>query len=61
MRAPRALTLLLSPVLTVAVVAAVAPFVSRRRAPPVAETPKPFELPDAIAFNEHIRPIFVDN
>ena len=32
MRAPRSLALLLSPVLTVVFVAAVAPFVSRRRA-----------------------------
>jgi hypothetical protein len=61
MRAPRALTLLLSPVLTVALVAAVAPFVSRRQAPKAPETARPFELPDIVAFNEHIRPIFVSN
>ena len=61
MRAPRAVPLLLSSVLTVAFVAAVAPFVSRRRAPAPVETPKPFELPDVITFNEDIRPIFVDN
>jgi hypothetical protein len=61
MRAPRALTLLLSPILTVALVAAVAPYVSRRQAPKAPETPKPFELPDTVAFNEHIRPILVDN
>jgi mono/diheme cytochrome c family protein len=61
MRAPRARTLLLSPVLTVALVAAVAPFVSRRQAPPEAATARPFDLPAAIGFNEHIRPILVDN
>jgi hypothetical protein len=61
MRAPRPLTLLLSPVLTVAFVAAVAPFVSRRRAEPAAGTSKAMALPDTISFNEHIRPIFVNN
>jgi mono/diheme cytochrome c family protein len=61
MRGPRALTLLLSPVLTVAFVAAVAPFVSRRQAKAAAATAQAFELPDTIAFNEHIRPIFVNN
>ncbi len=64
MRAPRSLTLLLSPVLTVAIVAAVAPFVSRRRAAKPADvsgTAAAIALPDTISFNEHIRPIFVNN
>jgi hypothetical protein len=64
MRAPRPLTLLLSPVLTVAFVAAAAPFVSRRRAATPADaagTAKALGLPDTISFNEHIRPIFVNN
>ena len=62
MRAPRPLTLLLSPVLTVAFVAAVAPFVSRRRARSrAAGTAAAMALPDTISFNEHIRPIFVNN
>ena len=61
MRVPRALPLLLSPVLTVAFVAAVAPFVSRRRAEPAARTAAAVALPDTISFNEHIRPIFVNN
>jgi mono/diheme cytochrome c family protein len=61
MRVPRPPILLLPPVLTVALVAAAAPFVSRRQGPAAAGTAKAFELPDTIAFNEHIRPIFVDN
>jgi mono/diheme cytochrome c family protein len=61
MRAPRALPLLLAPVLTVAFVAAVAPFVSRRRAEPAAGTAAAMALPDTVSFNEHIRPIFVNN
>jgi mono/diheme cytochrome c family protein len=60
MRPPRALTLL-SPVLTVALVAAVAPFVSWRKAPPAARTAEAVALPETISFNEHIRPIFVRN
>src|SRR5687767_1715904 len=59
MRVPRAL--LLPPILTVALVAAAAPFVSRRQAPAAAGTAPDFELPATIAFNEHIRPIFVAN
>jgi Protein of unknown function (DUF1553)/Protein of unknown function (DUF1549)/Planctomycete cytochrome C/Concanavalin A-like lectin/glucanases superfamily len=64
MRAPRSLTLLLSPVLTVAFVAAVAPFVSRRHAARPADaagTAAAMALPETISFNEHIRPIFVNN
>ena len=61
MRAPRAPTLLLPPVFTVALVAAAAPFVSWREAPSSAGRAEAFELPATIAFNEHVRPIFVDN
>jgi uncharacterized protein DUF1553/uncharacterized protein DUF1549/cytochrome c/concanavalin A-like lectin/glucanase superfamily protein len=60
MRAARAVTLL-SPVLTVALVAAVAPFLSRRRAEPAPKTAQAMALPETISFNEHIRPIFVRN
>ena len=62
MRAPR--VLLLSSVVTVALAAAAAPFVSRRRAEPAAGTARraaAMALPDTISFNEHIRPIFVNN
>jgi mono/diheme cytochrome c family protein len=59
MRAPRAL--LLSPVLTVALVAAAAPFISWRRAEPAAATAAAIALPETISFNEHVRPIFVHN
>src|SRR5262245_45559963 len=59
MRAPRAL--LLSPVLTLALVAAAAPFVSWRRAKPAATTSAAFALPERIVFNEHVRPILVRN
>ena len=61
MRVPR--VLLLSSVVTVALAAAAAPFVSRRRAEPAAETATAaaLALPDSISFNEHIRPIFVNN
>ncbi len=52
---------LLSTVLTVALVAAVAPYLSRRRAEPAAKTGQAVALPDTISFNEHIRPIFVRN
>ena len=61
MRAPRSPILLLSPVLTVAFVAAAAPYVSRRRAEPPPEPAARVALPAAISFNEHIRPIFVGN
>src|SRR6267378_3977372 len=64
MRAARGLTLLLAPVLTVAFVAAVVPFVSRRKAATPADaagTAAAIALPDTISFNEHIRPIFVHN
>ena len=55
--------LLLSPVLTVALVAAVAPFVSWRQAPePRGGDGRGLRpSPTTISFNEHIRPIFVDN
>ena len=56
--------LLLASVLPVALVAAAAaPFVSWRKAdlaPATAAAPAP-ALPDAISFNQHIRPIFVAN
>ncbi|MFI5007497.1 MAG: hypothetical protein ACHQKZ_08650, partial [Solirubrobacterales bacterium] len=61
MRAPRSPILLLSPVLTVAFVAAAAPYVYRRRAEPPPEPAARVALPAAISFNEHIRPIFVGN
>ena len=52
-------------VLTVALVAAAAPFVSRRQADPEPRgreaTAAALALPDTISFNEHIRPIFVNN
>jgi mono/diheme cytochrome c family protein len=57
----RALTLLVPAALTVALVAVLAPFVSWRQAKAAAATARAFELPDTIAFNEHIRPIFVNN
>jgi hypothetical protein len=59
MKASRAL--LLSPVLTVALIGAVAPFVSWRKAPAPAGTAEAVPLPDTISFNEHIRPIFIHN
>ena len=63
MSVPRAL--LISPILTVALLAAAAPFVSRRRAEPAgggaAAAAAAMALPDPISFNEHIRPIFVNN
>ena len=59
MRAPRAL--LISAVVTVAFVAAAAPYVSRRRMEPAAGPAAAMALPDTISFNEHIRPIFVNN
>ena len=64
MRVPRVLILLLSSVLTVALVAAAAPV--RLPAPARARagrraTAAAMALPDTISFNEHIRPIFVNN
>jgi hypothetical protein len=59
MKASRAL--LLSAVLTVVFVAGAVPYVSCRR---VESAPGPavaMALPDTISFNEHIRPIFVNN
>ena len=60
----RLLTLLAPPALAVGLVAVMAPFVSWRRPGPAAPADAALAaeasgLPDAVTFNEHVRPIFV--
>lgn len=63
MELPRRLRPLLPPVLAVAVLFALAPFASFRWSEPGADESAAAspDLPDVLTFNDHVRPILVDN
>ena len=62
MKNPRLLGLLVPPVLAVGLIAVLAPFVSwRSSGDPSDEAVPDFELPEVVTFNDHVRPILVNN